>query len=113
MVGAGATYRLGDELVARVCSEENCTEATADCERDTLAELAASIRQTTHLLYSHAERREEAGDFSEADGLRGLARELRMEVEGLTHATEGVPLLSEAPASVLPSGVTVGPPPRG
>ena len=75
--------------------------------------LLASLRQTTHLLYRHAERCEEAGDFSKADGIRGLARDLRQEVERLTHTTEGVPLLSEAPANALPSGVTVGPPPRG
>jgi hypothetical protein len=117
VVGAGSTSRLtiGDaqQLVARVCSEESCPEATAESQPDTLAELTASIRRTTHLLYRHAERREEAGEFSEADCLRNLARELRQEGERLTHTSEEAPLLSEAPVSVLPSGVTVGPPPRG
>jgi hypothetical protein len=112
---ANSAAPIGDaqQFVARVFSEENCPQSTANGEPAALTALATSIRQTTHLLYRHAERCEEAGDFSEADGIRSLARDLRQEVERLTHSTEGAPLLSEAPVNVLPSGVTVGPPPRG
>jgi hypothetical protein len=101
------------QLLARVCTTGECAAAPSDCEPSASQALVASIGETVRLLYKQAERHEAASEFTEADRLRALARELRLETGRLSRRTQEVPLLSEAPYSVLPSGVTVGPPPRG
>lgn len=110
------------QFLATVCADVSCPSAQPEAEecgaeRSGESKLVESLHASAALLYQHAERHEADQEYSLADRLRSLARDLRDEAGSVSRRSpicEPAPVESGPPAPVSePRTVTVGPPPLG
>jgi hypothetical protein len=73
--------------------------------------LADSLRTAATHLYERAQKLEIDGDYGRADGLRGLARSLREQIDWLSRENPPPPPTAPASAPTAPSAVTASAPP--
>ena len=115
----------GPQFLARVCAEVNSPADRTDCTDATKSApaelgLLASLLASANLLYQQADRHEADQEYSLADRLRTLARDLRDEASSISRRTPvnnpapvADPMPTAEPAPAESRTVTVGPPPRG